>query len=57
MELRDKLYRAVIPASYTESPYPLQYYFELQESADKATLYPGFAADLANQPYFVVRRA
>jgi len=57
MEARDKRYRAAIPASYTESPYPLQYYFELKDSADKAVLYPGFAADLANQPYFVVRRA
>jgi hypothetical protein len=28
-----------------------------EESADKAVRYPGFAADLANQPYFVVRRA
>jgi hypothetical protein len=56
MEGRDTHYRAAIPASYTESPYPLQYYFELKESADKTMLYPGFTADLANQPYFVVRR-
>jgi hypothetical protein len=57
MEARGKDYRATIPASYTESPYPLEYYFQLRESAEKACLYPGFAADLANQPYFVVRRA
>jgi len=56
MEARDKRYRAAIPANYTESPYPLQYYFELKESADTTVLYPGFAADLANQPYFVARR-
>ena len=49
-------YRAAIPAAYTDSPYPLQYYFEVRESAEKAWLYPGFAADLANQPYYVVRR-
>jgi len=55
MAMIDKRYKATIPASYTESPYPLQYYFELKESAERATLYPGFAADLANQPYFVVR--
>lgn len=48
---------AAIPAAYTDSPYALQYYFEFRTGAGKATLYPGFAADLANQPYFVVRKA
>jgi hypothetical protein len=57
MEMRDNRCRAVIPGSYTESPYPLQYYFELRQAPDRAWLYPGFAPDLANQPYFVVRRA
>jgi hypothetical protein len=46
---------ATIPASYTDSPYPLQYYFEFRTAADQAFLYPGLAPDLANQPYFVVR--
>lgn len=57
LEGRDNRYQAIIPGSYTDSPYPLQYYFELSEGPDKAWLYPGFAEDLANQPYFVVRRA
>jgi hypothetical protein len=57
MEVSDKRCRAAIPASYTESAYPLQYYFELKEAAAKSSLYPGFSADLTNQPYFVVRRA
>lgn len=48
---------ATIPPAYTDSPYPLQYYFEFRTAPDKAFLYPGFAPDLANQPYFVVRRA
>jgi hypothetical protein len=56
MQVQGGTYRAVIPAAYTDSPYPLQYYFEVRESAEKAWLYPGFAADLANQPYYVVRR-
>jgi hypothetical protein len=56
MEPQSGTFRATIPAAYTDSPYPLQYYFEVRESADRAGLYPGFAADLANQPYFVVRR-
>ena len=48
-------WRASIPADYTDSPYPLQYYFEFHEGPAKACLYPGFAPDLLNQPYFVVR--
>jgi hypothetical protein len=57
MEARDRLYRATIPAAYTDSAFPLQYYFELRESPEMAWLHPGFSADLANQPYYVVRRA
>jgi len=49
--------RAAIPASYTDSPYSLQYYFEVRMAPDAAWFYPGFAPDLANQPYFVARRA
>jgi hypothetical protein len=56
MEPWSGTFRATIPAAYTDSPYPLQYYFEVRESAEKAWLYPGFAPDLGNQPYFVVRR-
>ena len=41
---------------YTDSPYPLQYYFELRDARGHAWLYPGFRADLCNQPYFVVRQ-
>lgn len=56
MDARGNLYRASIPADYTDSPYPLQYYFEFKEGPEKAWLYPGFAPDLASQPYFVVQR-
>ncbi|MCZ6793831.1 MAG: twin-arginine translocation signal domain-containing protein [Planctomycetota bacterium] len=47
--------RAVIPGEYTRSPYPLMYYFELHDALGDAWLHPGFDADLANQPYFVVQ--
>jgi len=50
-------YRATIPASYTDSRFPLQYYFELKQGPDKAWPYPGFTPDLTNEPYFVVRQA
>jgi hypothetical protein len=56
MQARDNGYRAVVPAGYTQSLYPLQYYFELKTGLDQACLFPGFAANLSNQPYFVVRR-
>ncbi|HMJ62325.1 MAG TPA: hypothetical protein VK493_11205, partial [Bryobacteraceae bacterium] len=57
MEARERTYRAAIPAAYTESAYPLQYYFEVKQSAGKASLYPGFGPDLTGQPYFVLRRS
>jgi hypothetical protein len=57
MKLRDSVYRAAIPAAYTESPYPLQYYFELRDASGGASLHPGLSAGLSNQPYFVLRRA
>jgi hypothetical protein len=47
-------YRTAIPAAYTDSPYPIQYYFELRQGPQKAWLYPGFNPELTNQPYFVV---
>ena len=50
-------WQAAIPGAYTAGTYPIEYYFELRESPPKATLYPGFAADRANQPYFVMRSA
>jgi hypothetical protein len=48
-------YAAAIPAAYTDSPYPLQYYFELRSAPDRCWLHPGFPADLAGQPYYVLR--
>jgi hypothetical protein len=50
-------WRGVIQAGYTGGAYPIEYYFELRESPAIATLYPGFAAGRANQPYFVVRQS
>jgi hypothetical protein len=55
--MRGQQFHATIPASYTASEYPLEYYFEVKESARKVSLYPGFSQSLTNQPYFVVRRA
>ncbi len=52
MHAEGRLWRATIAPEYTDTPYPLQYYFEL----DSAALYPGLGEQLTGQPYFVVRR-
>jgi hypothetical protein len=49
------LFTASIPPAYTDSPFPLQYYFELREGPS-AHLHPGFNPDWSNQPYFVIRQ-
>ena len=57
MEYRDNRYRASIPANYTDSPYPLQYYFEIEQGPREVTLFPAFGANLTGQPYYVIRRS
>ncbi|HET8825329.1 MAG TPA: hypothetical protein VFM77_09380 [Terriglobales bacterium] len=54
MQLEGGKAQATIPASYTDSPFPLQYYFEFRRNG-RAGLYPGLGPELANQPYFVIR--
>jgi hypothetical protein len=51
------VHRADIPASYTDSPFPLQYYFEVRDADGRGALHPGFGPDLAGMPYFAVRSA
>jgi hypothetical protein len=57
MESGKRGFAAKIPGAYTDTQYPLEYYFEVQESPEKALLYPGLSANLTQQPYFAVRRA
>ena len=57
MQAKGSGFHGLIPASYTASPYPMQYYFELKGGRDLSWLYPGFTPQLTNQPYFVVRQA
>ncbi len=56
MLAQDGRYTATIPSDYTDSPYPLQYFFELHDAEGRACFYPGFDANLSNQPYYVVRQ-
>jgi hypothetical protein len=55
MERREQHYRVTIPAMYSDSVYPLEYYFEVKTTTGMALLYPGFGKGLTNQPYFVIR--
>jgi hypothetical protein len=56
MRLEHGEYGALIRADYTDSRFPLQYYFELKKGREHAWLFPGFNRDLTNQPYFVARQ-
>jgi hypothetical protein len=56
MEWKGSVCVATIPADYTDSVYPLQYYFEVKTITGPALLYPGFSKDHMNQPYFVLHR-
>jgi hypothetical protein len=55
MDRKGAAYISIIPGFYTNSPYPVQYYFELKSAPDRAWLYPGLPPDLVGQPYYVVR--
>jgi hypothetical protein len=55
MEQQGSRYLASIPATYTATLFPLEYFFEVSMSDGSAGLYPGFTPELTNQPYFVVR--
>jgi hypothetical protein len=57
MTPQDGAYRASIPAAYTNSPFALQYYFELQHNPQTATMFPGLGPDLTTRPYFLVEQA
>jgi hypothetical protein len=48
-------FQGTIPGAYTQTDYPLQYYFGLAKGKPGSVLFPGFDANLANEPYFVVR--
>ncbi len=50
-------HRAAVPGGYTDSPYPILYYFEVREAAEAPWLHPGFDANWSNQPYFALRSA
>jgi hypothetical protein len=55
MTAKGSEFRGRIPGEYTDSPFPVQYYFELRWAGTFA-MYPGIGPLLSSQPYFVVRQ-
>jgi hypothetical protein len=47
-------YSASIPGDYTNSVYPLQYYFVLRRGTAAAWFFPAFNATFSNQPYYAI---
>jgi hypothetical protein len=47
---------ATIRGAYTDSAYPVSYYFTLHASNGDAWIVPGLDRSLANQPYHVIRQ-
>jgi len=50
-------FQGTIPASYTDSPFPLQYHFRIRLASGDALFRPGLESRFNGQPYFVVRSA
>lgn len=48
---------ATIPAAYTDSPFPLQYYFRIRFGPGGIVVLPGMEQRYHGQPYYVVRQA
>jgi hypothetical protein len=47
-------YTGILPAQYTQSDFPLEYYFVLEDGKRSAWMFPGFNKTLSNQPYFAI---
>ena len=54
MQANGRAFSSSIPGNYTQSTYPLQYYFELEHGSAAASLFPAFNATLSNQPYYAI---
>ncbi len=54
MQGSGEVFTAAVPAEYTQSPYAMQYSFELCTKSGAATMVPAFNATLSNQPYYAV---
>ena len=57
MQGKSGRWTSTVPAAYTDSDFPLQYYFEVRNDRGEAALHPGLGVKLMCQPCFVVRQA
>jgi len=55
MDSQGDRFIATIPGEYTQTGFPLEYYFTIGNSNGPTGMYPGLGPDLTGQPYFVVR--
>jgi hypothetical protein len=55
MKAEGKSYGAAIPGDFTDSVYPVMYFFEAVNSAGAGTFLPGINEAMDNQPYYVIR--
>ncbi|MFC1762805.1 hypothetical protein ACFL6U_12100 [Planctomycetota bacterium] len=56
MKTDGEKYVAIIPGHYTQTRYPMEYYFAIDTGQKGIALYPGLDENLANMPYYVVRQ-
>jgi hypothetical protein len=56
MTRKGENYLAVIPAQYTQTRYPMEYYFTIDMGEEGIAIYPGLDENLANMPYYIVRQ-
>lgn len=54
MSRTDDGYLGTIDAAYTDSTFPLIYFFSVKDRAGRQTIVPGFEPGLSNQPYLLV---
>ncbi|SFL22559.1 hypothetical protein SAMN03159341_104112 [Paenibacillus sp. 1_12] len=50
----DGSFSAIVPATYTDSPYDLIYFFEIHDREGDVWMHPGLNVELSNQPYYLV---
>jgi hypothetical protein len=55
METAGPALRATVPASYTDTPFPIQYYLTVKTAEGAVALFPGLGDSLTTQPYVMVR--
>ncbi len=55
LDWHDGCYSGCITGGYTDTSYPLQYYFEIDKGS-YSVLCPGLTEDLSNEPYFTIRQ-